>query len=192
MSTPNPVVFPTVNFNVIRATLVNQIQMVTGRTCITAEPETQDAPRPPKPYFTMKFMRPAVKVGDDASWQNYNTSIWNVGGQRKVMVDFNVYGNTHEESYNYGTLWQSSLELESTQAVLRAAGIAVWLNAGPLRDLSELLNTGFEGRCQLEVSFGIASNLNEDRSYIAQVEVDGTVTTDQGEIDDVTITVNAP
>jgi hypothetical protein len=181
----------TVDFNAIRTTLVTQVQLVTGRTCITAEPEVQDAPRPPKPYFTMKFMSPAIKVGDDASTQTYDTSLWNVGGQRKVVVDFNVYGNSHEEAYNYGALWQSSLELESVQASLRAAGIAIWQNFGPLRDLSALLNTGFEGRCQLEVSFGIASNLTDDRSYIEEAVIDGEVTTDQGSPEDITVTVVA-
>lgn len=181
-----------VNYDLIRKTLVAEVQRVTGATCIVAQPESNNADRPDKPYSTLQFLNPGVKKGDDSSKQIPGTSLWVTGGQRKMVVDFNFYGLSHEEAYSYGALWQAALEQETTQAVLRAAGVAVWLNAGPLRDLSALLNTAFEGRCQLEVAFGVASNVTEDRSSIDKVDLDGTVTTDQGTEKDVKITVNAP
>lgn len=173
-------VFP-LDYNAIRKAVANQVQAVAGVPCIMAEPESQNADRPALPYFTMKFMAPAIKVGDDASTQTApGSSVWNVGGLRKLLVDFNVYGTSHEEAYNYATLWQAALETETTQAALRAAGIAVWLNAGQIRDLSKLLNTGYEGRCQYEVAFGVASNVYEDRSNIEEVNVTGVVQPDAG------------
>lgn len=190
-----PVKIP-VDFNAIRVALVRQVETVTKATCIVAEPETQNAPRPCKPYFTMKMTGPAGKSGDDSAEQikdnlGVPTTVWNRGGQRKLSVDFNCYGTTHEEAYNLLTLWQGALELETVQAALYASGIAVWLN-GSVNDLSQLLNTAFEGRAQMQVDFGIASNLTEDLSSIDTVNVSGTVTDGASVNEAVVVTVTAP
>lgn len=185
-------VFP-INYDALRIAIVQEIQKVTGRTCIVAEPETQDVQRPPKPYFTMKMISPGIKYGDDSAQQLYDnmglpTTRWNRGGQRKMVVDFNCFGNTHEEAYNYMALWQASLELETIQADLYRAQIAVWLN-GSVADLSALLNTGFEGRSQMNVEFGIASNLSEDLGEIDTININGEITSDQNEETDLEIIV---
>lgn len=172
------------SFEAIRVAFVREVQKVTGLTCIKAEPETPGSPRPCKPYFTLKIVGPSVKHGDDArtkildSMGNPTTS-WNVGGQREIMVDFNCYGNTHEEAYDYMTLWQSALELQTIQEDLRRSSIAVWLN-GSVADLSALLNTGYEGRAHMQVAFGIAANMTEDLGEIAVVPFQGTIKTDSG------------
>lgn len=178
------------NFDALRKALVDEIQRVTTLTCIVAEPETQNVPRPPKPYFTLKMVSPAIKSGDDSA-SNLGGTVWNRGGQRKMIVDFNCYGCSHEQAYNFASLWQQSLELETVQANLRVAGIAVWLN-GSVQDLSALLNSGFEGRALLEVSFGIASNLSEDLGTIETINVTGEVTTDQNIVETINAQVIAP
>ena len=179
------------NFFSLRKTLIDEVQRVTGLTCIVDQPETQGVNRPIKPYMSLRTIGPAVKKGDDAHWQNPGTRGWNVGGQRKMTVQFNCFGNEHEEAYNYMSVVQSALETETTQANLRAGGIAVWLN-GNVNDLSLLLNTGFEGRSQMDVAFGVAANVNEDLSYIESVTVTGEVTSDQGEETTLTDTVTQP
>lgn len=188
-------VFP-IEYNSHRTALVREIQKITGRVCIVAEPEVQDEVRPPKPYFTMKMISPGIKEGDDSAENikdnmGASTSRWNRGGQRKMVVDFNCFGNSHEEAYNYMSLVQSSFELETIQAELYASGIAIWLN-GSVADLSALLNTGFEGRSQMNVEFGIASNLTEDLGSIDTINITGEVTSDQNVETDLTITIVAP
>lgn len=181
-----------IDFNAIRKALSNEVQRVTGLTCILEEPETQNAPRPPKPYFSFKLVGPAIKSGDDSSDViGTTTTVWNVGGQRKVMVDFNTYGCSHEDAYGYMALWQSALETETTQGKLRTAGIAVWLN-GSVQDISQLLNTAYEGRAHMEVAFGVAANIEDERGAIENVTTTGTVTTDQGETESLSVNVIAP
>lgn len=181
-----------IDFNAIRVALVDEVQRVTGLTCIMAEPETQNVPRPPKPYFTMKFIGPALKTGDDAHTWIAGGTTWNSGGARKMTADFNCYARSHEEAYNYGCLWQGALELFGTQTNLRAAGIAVWL-CGNLTDLSALLNTGFEGRSHIEVTFGLASNFTEDLGAIETINVGpGSITTDQNNVETFNAQVIAP
>lgn len=174
------IVFP-IDYNVIRAAFANKIQAVTGldqNRVILLEPEQVDQPRPKKPYFGYKFLVPGEKSGDDSK-QHVSGSIWNSGGVRKMTIQFDCYGQTHEESYNYMALWQTALDLEDVQEYFRKYGIAVWV-IGNVADLSALLNTAFEGRAQMDCTFGIAMNLQSDLGSIDQVTVDGTVTTDGG------------
>ena len=174
------------DFNPIRIALVREIERVTGLKVIEHEPETQDAPRPAKPYIGYKMTTPSARMGgDDDHRQVFNgptpTTKWVAGGQRKMTVSFHCYGNTHEEAYNYLSLWQQALDQFTTQERLRRAKVAVWI-IGNVADLSALLNTGYEGRAQMDVQLGIASNLVEDLSSIDTVEVEGTVDKDDGTV----------
>ena len=180
-----------VDYNAIRKAIANLVEVVTGLTCIYNEPEVPNEPRPPKPYVGFKFLSPGVKQGDDAATQVSGTTTWNRGGQRKLVTDFNFYGQTHEQSYIYAAGFQAALETEAVQAAFRASGIAVWLN-GSIIDLSTLLNTGFEGRCHMSVDFGIASNITEDMGAIQTVNLSGQTESDQGLENDIVIQVLAP
>lgn len=185
-----------INYDKLRKALVDEVQRVTRLTCIVAEPEVPNVPRPKRPYLTLKMVGPAIKQGDDSA-QNVaddlgaSTEVWNRGGVRKLVVDFNCYGKSHEQAYDYLSLWQSSLDLETVQANLRKAGIAVWL-ATNVADLSALLNTGYEGRAHLQVEFGIASNLTEDLGSIETINVDGVLTSDQNIDNAVHMDMTAP
>lgn len=185
--------FP-IDFNLIRKTMANEIQRVCGLTqnqVILSEPEIQDEPRPKKPYFSFKFTTPAAKSGDDSKdavldENGKPTTVWNSGGIRAMTISFNCYGNSHEEAYQYMALWQSYLDTYPTQEVLRRVGVAVWL-IGNVADLSELLNTGYEGRSQMDCKFGVAANVESDLGSMEEVNVQGQVTTDQGITEEVNV-----
>lgn len=183
----NPRVPVPVDYNLIRATLADELKRVTQTIPVLEDPTVQGAPRPKLPYFSFKLTTPGAKSGDDSQYYIDGT-IFGRGGNRKMTVSFHCYAQEQETAYNLMALWQGSLELFETQSNLKAAGIAVWL-IGNVADLSQLLNTGFEGRSQMDVQFGIASNLSEDLSAIEQVDVQGTVDT---ESDTVVIDIVAP
>ena len=178
---------PILDFSAIRIAIVREAQRITGVTCMVAQPETPTAPRPPKPYLSLKFNQVGEKQGNDAA-NCVSGALWNVGGQRGLTVDFNSYGRTHEEAYELMLTLQAHLEGEAAQANLRAAGIAIWRD-GSIADLSELMQTGYEGRARLEVQFGFAVNFTEDRGLIEQVTVNGEVTTDQGRVEETTAVI---
>jgi hypothetical protein len=105
-----------------------------------------------------------------------------------MTVSFNAYAGSHEDAYNLMALWQTGLDEENTQSLLRQAGIAVWL-IGTVADLSELLNTAYEGRAQMDCTFGLAMNVTSDLGEILEVVVDGAITTDQNQVVNTTTTV---
>lgn len=176
-----------IDFDAVRIAFARELQKVLlldQNHVIYLEPEAPNQPRPTKPYVGFKLTTPAAKIGDDSK-QNVldangnSTSIWNSGGVRKMTVAFDFYGTSHEEAYNYLTTWQTALDLEDIQADLRLSGIAVW-GPGTVADLSALLNTGYEGRAHMDHTFGIAANLQSDLGSMEHVTVDGTIDTDNG------------
>jgi len=179
--TPRPGITLTspIDFNLIRKTVSNEVQRVTGTTCVLEEPTVQGAPRPNLPYFSFKLITPAAKNGDDSQYHTSGT-VFGRGGNRKMSISFHCYTQEQEDAYGLMALWQGSLELFQTQQNLRSAGIAVWL-IGNVADFSQLLNTGYEGRAHLDVDFGISSNLPEDLGEIDSAQITGTIVTDDGQ-----------
>lgn len=173
-----------VDYDLIRQSLSRQVEASTGLTCILKEPERPNAPRPPLPYFAFKIRNPGRKIGDDSKDPipdpTGKTNPWNSGGVRCMDVSFECYGRSHEEAYDYMALLQALLDTWDVQGSLRAAcGISV-MTIGTLADLSELLNTGTEGRSQMDCVFGVAANVSSDQGSIDQVAVQGQVSTEQG------------
>lgn len=181
---PQTVKFP-VDFVLIRKTIANEIQKVTGLIAVREEAIiAEKTERPKLPYFGFKITTPAAKSGDDSKQNvldgNGNpTTKWNSGGVRQMSVSFDCYATSQEEAYNYMGLWQTALDLENIQEDLRRVGIAVWI-IGTVADLSQLLNTGYEGRAHMDCQFGIAMNLVSDLGEMDTVTVNGAVTTEEG------------
>lgn len=181
------VLFP-VDFKAHRQNLVRIVQIITKLECIQEEQQTQNIPRPKKPYFSFKFTTPATKYGDDDARNvsdnlGNSTTTWNSGGQRRLSCSFHCYANSKDEAYSYMGLLQSSFDLQTIQEDLRKVGIAVWM-IGAAQDLSLLLNTGTEGRTQMDVQFGIAANLTETLGEIDKVGIQSTIELDSSNIND--------
>ena len=175
------------DYNQIRKAIAREIQKVTGldnNHVVYLEAEAPNVPRPTNPYMGFKIISPGERFGDDSKQNIIDpvtglpTNNWNSGGNRKMTISFNAYGTSHEEAYNYMSLWQAALDLENIQEDLRAFGIAVWV-IGNVADLSALLNTGYEGRAQMDCSFGIAVNVQSNLGEIDSGAVEGTVNTNQ-------------
>lgn len=176
-----------VDFNLIRTAFINALQYACGldqNHTITEEGEEPNTPRPGLPYMGMKIITPGARFGDDDKTNvpdadGKGTTVWNTGGPRKMTVSFDAYGNSHEEAYNLMSLWQTALDEENTQALLRETGIAVWI-IGTVADLSQLLNTGYEGRAHMDCQFGLAMNLTSDLGAMETAVVHGSINTGQG------------
>jgi hypothetical protein len=173
-----------IDYAAIRVGLVRAIQWATPLDqdhVIMSEPEVANAPRPSLPYMTLKIITSAIRFGDDVaahvSELGETSTVYNYGGQREMVVSFNVYGRTHEEAYGLAALWQARLDQIPTQTLLRQSGLAVWL-IGEVRDLSMLLATGFEGRAQLDCRMGLASNLTADLGRMEEFDIQGTAEED--------------
>lgn len=139
---------------------------------VMAEPTRPGSPRPQLPFVTIKVTSPGQAAGDD-TLTTLADGRTNVGGQRRMTVDLNAYGRDHDEAYGLMAALTVGMQ-NDPQNIFAAQKVAVW-NTGDLRDLSFLMATGFEGRCQMEVIVGMASNAVLDYGTIEGVDVIGVV-----------------
>jgi hypothetical protein len=70
---------------------------------------------------------------------------------------------------------QSALSLPSTISAFDAAGIAE-LKADGIRDLTTLVETSFEGRAAMDVTFGLSDSVTGRVGYIETISLTGNVT----------------
>lgn len=172
-----------IDFKLIRQGLVRTIEFVTKRTCIQSQPDEPNTPRPELPYLTYNITTAAGKEGDDHDVYEGDgvSTIHTRGGQRRLVVSLNCFARDTDEALNLMTTLQGSLELRTIQAELRKFGIAVW-TIGSVADFTSLLQTGYEARSQMDVNFGVASNLTEDVGTIEQVTGTGEVKDQAGSV----------
>lgn len=179
------------DFTAFRALLATTVGNVTGRPCILAEQKGQGGqplPRPELPYLTLKLTTPAAKDGDDSRQYEDVPPVDDdpvtqvkvtTGGIRRMSVSFQSFAVEQEDAYGIMCLLQSALEQLGVQQTLRRGGVAVWV-IGAVADLTQVLNTGYEARAQMDVQFGVAANVTETVDVVQSVAVDGTVKTQGG------------
>lgn len=165
-----------IDYDALRVALVAAVRAATGleqNHVIVAEPEQPGAPRPAAPFATLKIISGARAFGDDGAEQLSDT-LWRFRGPRAMVVSFQFFGRSHEEALAYAAHWQAALGLPTIQARLAQGGLAVW-NQGAVADISALMQTGYEGRASIDVTFGIASTLEVDLGTIETAPVTATV-----------------
>lgn len=168
---------PPVNYADIRKNLVLMVKRMTGLTCIRREPSESDAPRPQLPYMSYKITSPGVARGEADFDYTGTGTLFNYGQQLKMTVSFQLYAKDQDEAYSLMCLFQQSLNKQTVLEQFRVFGLAVW-DFGNVADLTALLNTGYEARTQLDVFFGLASNLTDDQGAIESVVIEGTLDSD--------------
>ena len=167
-----------IDYDALRTTLIvateAACELAQGKV-IAAEPETADSPRPEKPYLTLKIITPGARFGSDAYVDTSEDGVYSMQGPRAMTVSFNCFGRSHEEAYGLMALLQARLGGDiRLQETLTRGGMAVW-RPGAVADLSQLVNTAYEGRAQMDVTFGVTSVLPVDLGIIEQVQVVGPV-----------------
>jgi hypothetical protein len=133
--------------------------------------EEQNQKRPVGDYVSYKIMTLPTKRGTDSqihiSGDNFKLS-----GHRTFTVSIKSYGKNAAQII---TDLHSSLEMDSVRNIFRQYNIAIWEHGSP-RDISAILETGFESRAFLDITFGTRSEITETLGHIANAEVEGAFT----------------
>lgn len=188
--------FP-IDFDNIRATLCEAIMYGMGldtNQVIAMEPEVAGFARPALPYLGFKLTSPAIRKGDDASQvvrvsDSGDDMLMRRFGMRRMTVSFQTFGKTHEQAWSMMALWQAMLADHEVREVLSRGTVAVW-QIGAVIDLSVAMNTGFEGRAQMSVDFGVLSSIELWVPVIRTVIADGTVNPQSPAQQEVNVTVS--
>ena len=137
-----------------------------------------NVPRPGLPYFALLMTTPILKVGSRDNIEHVSDTKWNIGGQRRFTLSVRAYVSPEAKQFfdaqDMLTQLQDSLEDDVRREELTKAGLAVWFS-NDILDITELLETGFEPRAQLDIEMGIASNRDAELGAIEKVKIEATV-----------------
>jgi len=156
---------------------------------VTFADQKDDAPRPPKPYLTLKIITgPQKKMLKDIKrfipGENNDQAF--LVGLRSYSLSIQAYGADFDDALgDVITL----LDEPDKRQILRNSDIGS-IVAGGILDISQRLPTGFESRASLDITF-VSSNTKETGiGYIDTVVIGGEMETEAGNIITTNQTIN--
>lgn len=121
--------------------------------------------RPARPYGTYKVTSPKRVGGTDQ--EVMVAGVLNVSGEREITASLNVFGAGALETMQK---LRDSLELPSVRDTYFTAFDLAVTEVSEVRDLTELEDTKFQQRAQMDVVVGLTSNLvDSGTGYIEDV-----------------------
>lgn len=136
----------------------------------------QGAPVPTAPFATIK-LGTLVPVGHDhrlgytdPGAPAYMTQ--SMCGDRKLTVSVNVFGSG---AMDYARAGANALSKETVRDPLNVAGLAPAAGVPEVRELTGLLDTGFEERAQFDAMFFLGETYTDTMPVIERVSGEGTL-----------------
>lgn len=154
------------NYETVKANLYSWAVSVVpmGMPVIYWQP---NAPRPVVPYVTL-FLSSITALNQDYSYPNadLNGDI-NIKGDRQFTLQIQAYGN---DPLTVLENIRSSLQKQTVLDTLRANGI-VFYQSLTINDISDLVDSQFERRAQLDVLMAIGQTYSDRPGYFDTIEV---------------------
>lgn len=155
------------NYDVVKANLYSWAITVVpmGMPVIFYEP---NAPRPVVPYVTL-YMNTVTAVNQDwASPNSDNLGNIDMHGDRQFTLQVQAYGN---DPLTVLENIRTSLQKQTVLDTLRANGIAFYQSL-TINDITELVDSRFERRAQLDILFGIGQVYQDTPGFFDEIEID--------------------
>lgn len=156
-----------INYEAVKTSLYDWAVSVvpTGMPVIFWEP---NAPRPTVPYITL-FLSSITAVNQDYSAPGAD-NLGNIAmsGDRQFTLEVQGYGN---DPLTVLENIRSSLQKQTVLDTLRVSGI-VFYQSLTINDISDLVDSQYERRAQLDILMGIAQVYSDNPGYFSTIEVD--------------------
>lgn len=176
------------NFATVKTNLYNWAvtQVPVGMPVIWWQP---NAPRPTVPYITL-FLQSITAVNQDWTAPDANASgVVDMKGDRNFTLQVQAYGS---DPLTLLENIRTSLQKQTVLDTLRANGIAFYQSL-TINDITDLIDSQFERRAQLDILFGIGQVYTDNPGYFDEIEVQEIYEDQTGSIvHDETITITSP
>lgn len=139
--------------------------------------EEQNKQRPVGNYISYKIITLPAKRGFD-SQAHVSGDTFKLTGHRTMSLSVKTYG---VDAPQMAIDLHSSLELESVRNIFKQYNFCVW-GYGTPRDISALLETGFESRGVIDIMLAANAEMTETLGYIDSANTEGTLTDVDGSI----------
>lgn len=141
--------------------------------------DLQNAPRPgqleqpsrrPDGFVILSILTPLIPLGIDELRQGEHGGSqgeFNVCGPRSMVVSVQAYGPA---AFDIASKLSNSLSLRTVLSNFRRVGLAVW-DSGEVQNTSGKMETGYERRATLDITFGYSSNVEDRPGFIERVQI---------------------
>lgn len=161
--------------------------VVPAEWTVTHANQKDDAPRPPKPYLTLKIISgPGPLTLRDEKRAIEDEDNFFLVGQRSYSLSIQAYGADFNDVLGDVI---TCLDDPDKREILRESDIGV-TNKGRVIDISTRLPTGFESRASLDILFNSSNNKETGIGAIEIVEIEGELETQNGDIITTNQTIN--
>lgn len=167
-------------FNFVKAS-------VPSEWTVTYSDQKDDAPRPPKPYITLKIISgPKPKMLKDIKMFVAGNDNSFLVGERRYTLSIQAYGADFNDALGDIITYLSD---DDKRDALRAADIGSVVSNGIL-DISKRLPTGFESRASLDILFNSSNTKETGIGTIENVTISGELETEDGTVIETNQTIN--
>lgn len=130
-------------------------------------------PRPARPYASLRFLNPSSRLGGSVDQQSITMPAKTVAteGMRKAVASINIFG---EAAIATLARVRDSLDRPDIVEFFVTAGITI-LEDGQINDLTELLETQYEERGQMDLTVAFVAGSEVDVKTIEHAEITGTI-----------------
>lgn len=126
-----------------------------------------NSPRPNVPYITL-FLQSVTAVNQDwTSPSSDGSGVVNMKGDRQFTFEIQAYGS---DPLTLMENIRTSLQKQTVLDGLRANGIAFYASL-VINDITELVDSQFERRAQLDILFGIGQVYTDNPGFFDQIEL---------------------
>lgn len=176
------------NFDIVKLNLYQWASSVVpiGMPVIFYEP---NAPRPAVAYVSL-YLTSIVAVNQD--WSAPDADILgaiDMKGDRQFTLQVQAYGG---DPLTVLENVRTSLQRETVLDTLRANGIAFYESLS-IGDISDLVDSKFEKRAQLDILFGVGQTYTDTPGYFDEIEIQEIIENQIGDVVyDETFTITSP
>lgn len=138
-----------------------------------------DGPRPPKPYVTLKIISgPRQPTLDDVNIYDEQSESFYLVGFRGYTISFKSYGEGFSDALEEISTYLDDPEFS---AILKQEADIAITSKGNVVDISAQLETGYERRASLDITFNSSNNKKSRVGLIEKVEVKGSISSNRNE-----------
>lgn len=155
-----------IDFEIVKTALFNWVsaQVPIGMPVIFYEP---NAPRPNRSYITLY-----LNTIDQISWDWYSHKANAAGeidmhGDRRFTLQIQAYGS---DPLTVLENLRSSLQKQTVLDTLRANGLAFY-NFLSINDITDLIDSRYERRAQMDLRFGIGQSYIDSPGYFDHTQI---------------------
>lgn len=166
-----------INFATVKLNLYQWIvtQIPGGMPAFFWEP---NSPRPSIPYVTL-WLSSVVAVNQDWTAEDADSlGVVDMKGDRQFTLEVQAYGG---DPITLLENIRTSLQKQTVLDTLRANGIAFFQSI-TISDITELVDSQFERRGQLDILFGIGQVYTDNPGYFDEIELQEVIENQLGNI----------